>query len=312
MSEALALAAFLEATVRVATPLGLAAVGETGTERSGVINIGLEGGMLAGALASAMVALNGGPWAGMAAAALAGMLLAAVFAVVTVHLGGDQIVTGTAVTLGAVGLTGAVYRAAFGTTGAALTLPTFAPVRAPLLSDIPVAGEALFAQPWPTWFLFAVTAATWLVLSRMQVGLALRAVGEAPRAAAAAGLDVKRIRLVATLAGGALGGMAGGALVLAQAGTFAERMTAGRGFHRDRDRGAGALASFRRIGGGPRVRGGQRATIRVPGGRDRSSVPGFSDGPLRAHASCAGWGGRQGAGAGGVRKKRWVMGDGVR
>jgi ABC-type uncharacterized transport system permease subunit len=217
--------------VRVATPLGLAALGETVTERSGVINVGLEGAMLAGALAAALGAIGmGGAWGGLGAAALAGAAVAALFALVAVRFGGDQIVAGTAITLGAIGVTGAVYRAAFGVTGAALSLPTFAPVSIPGLARIPLVGHALFAQPAPTYLLFATVPCLWYLMKRTNLGLALRAAGEAPAAAAAAGLDVRRLRTGATIFGGLMGGVAGGALVLAQAGTFAEKMTAGRGF----------------------------------------------------------------------------------
>ncbi len=225
------LAAFLEATIRVATPLALAAVGETVTERSGIINIGLEGAMLTGALASALGALwLGSPWAGLAAGGLAGAAVAALFALVVVYQRGDQIVVGTAVTIGALGVTGAVYRAAFGATGAALNLPTFAPAAVPGLSAIPIVGQALFAQPAPTYLLYGLVPVVWFGLLRTQPGLAVRAAGDSPAAAAAAGLDVRRLRFGASVFGGAMGGLAGAALVLAQAGTFAERMTAGRGF----------------------------------------------------------------------------------
>ncbi len=226
-----AVAAFLEATVRVATPLGLAALGETVSEKAGVIDVGLEGAWLAGALAAAVGApALGGPWGGLLAAALAGAAVAALFALVAVGLGGDQIVVGTAITLGAIGATGALYRALFGPTGAALTLPTFAPIPLPGLSALPLVGRALFAQAAPTYLLFLLVPAGGSARGRLQLGLALRAVGEAPEAARAAGLDVRRLRIGAAIFGGALGGVAGGALVLAQAGTFAERMTAGRGF----------------------------------------------------------------------------------
>ncbi len=225
------LAAFLAARVRVATPLGLAALGETVCERSGVIDIGLEGAMLSGALAAAVAApALGGPWGGLLAAGLAGAAVAALFALVAVVLRGDQIVVGTAITLGALGLTGALYRALFGATGAALSLPTFAPLALPGLASLPLVGRALFAQAAPTYLLFLLVPAVWYALERLQVGLALRAAGEAPEAARAAGIDVTRLRVGAAVFGGLLGGVAGGALVLAQAGTFTERMTAGRGF----------------------------------------------------------------------------------
>src|SRR5262245_10809421 len=118
------LAAFLEATMRIATPLALAALGETVTERAGVINIGIEGAMLSGALASALAAFGlHSAGAGFLAAALAGILVAAVFAVCTLAIRGNQIVVGTAITLGAIGATGMIYRAAFGASGAGLSLP---------------------------------------------------------------------------------------------------------------------------------------------------------------------------------------------
>src|SRR3954465_13806441 len=116
---------FLAAAVRVATPLLFAATGETLAERSGVINLGTEGIMLAGALAAALGATAAGPWAGLAAAMLAGMCLAAVFALIAIGARADQIITGTAITLAAIGLTGTIYRKAYGDAGAGLSLPTF-------------------------------------------------------------------------------------------------------------------------------------------------------------------------------------------
>jgi simple sugar transport system permease protein len=158
------------------------------------------------------------------------MALAGVFALVAVHGGADQIITGTAVTLGAIGLTGAAYRAAFGTAGAGLSIPTLPAAELPLLSRIPIAGPALFAQPATTWLALAAVPVVWWVLFRTRPGLALRAAGESITAARAAGVRVRAARSVATIAGGAFAGLAGATLVLAQVGTFTERMTAGRGF----------------------------------------------------------------------------------
>jgi simple sugar transport system permease protein len=221
---------FLAASVRVATPLLLAALGEMLAERSGVINLGVEGAMLCGALAAALGAATGGVWTGLAASAVAGMALATVFAFVAIGARADQIISGTATTLLAVGLTGAVYHTAFGSAGAGLSLPTLAPVRIPGLAGVPLIGSALFDQPVTTYLALAAVPLCWWFLFRTHAGLALRAVGEAPEHARAAGVAARRVQFAATLAGGAFAGLAGGTLVLAQVGTFAERMTAGRGF----------------------------------------------------------------------------------
>jgi simple sugar transport system permease protein len=221
---------FFAAAVRVATPLLLAATGETVTERSGVINLGLEGMMLAGALAATLGASATGPWTGLALAVLAGMLLAAAFAAVTIAARADQIIAGTALTLGAVGLTGTIYRQAYGTGGAGLALPTLAPVPIPGLSRIPVLGPALFDQPAPTYIALVALPVVWWVLFRTRPGLALRATGEGAAMARAAGLRTGLVRSVATIIGGGFAGLAGATLVLAQVGTFAEKMTAGRGY----------------------------------------------------------------------------------
>lgn len=221
---------FLEASVRVATPLLLAALGEMLAERGGVINLGIEGAMLAGALGAALGATSAGVWGGVAAAVIAGVLLTLVFVIVSVRFQADQIITGTAITLAAVGLTGVIYRHAYGAGGAGLTLPTFAPLAVPGLSRIPIVGPALFAQSVLVYLAWAAVPCCWWLLFKTRWGLALRAAGEDPAAAAASGVRVIGVRAAAVLAGGAMAGLAGGTLVLAQVGTFAEEMTAGRGF----------------------------------------------------------------------------------
>lgn len=228
MSEQVA--AFLEATVRTATPLALAALGESIAERSGVINVGLEGVIIAGCFGAVVGARQGSVAAGVVAGVAAGVAAALVFACFVVWLRTDQIITGTALTLGALGLTGMLYRAVFGTAGAALSIPTMRPLAVPVLSAIPVIGPALFQQAAVTYMLYAAAAGTWWFLARTHAGLALRAVGEYPEAAQAAGIRPARVQGWAVLTSGALGGLAGASLVLAQVGTFAEGMSAGRGF----------------------------------------------------------------------------------
>jgi len=230
MDSEVLVAGFLAAAVRVATPLMLAATGETITERSGVINLGLEGMMLAGALAATMGATAWGPWSGVACAIVAGMILAAAFALLAVGARADQIITGTAITLAAVGLTGTVYRQAYGSGGAGLSIPTLESVAIPGLSEIPVLGMALFDQPAPTYLALLSMPLVWWVLFRTRLGLALRATGEGAAMARAAGVRTKLIRTGATIVGGGFAGLAGASLVLAQVGSFTEGMTAGRGY----------------------------------------------------------------------------------
>lgn len=221
---------FLHASVRTATPLALAAYGELVVERAGIINLGVEGAIIAGAFGALVGASAGGVGAGFAVAVLAGCATAAIIAVVVLWLRADAVIAGTAVTMLALGLTGTLYRAIFGAQGASLSVPTISPMTVPGLSRIPLAGRALFEQPVMTYALYALAALLWWWMSHTHAGLALRATGERPAAAMAAGISPVRVRAWALLFGGAMGGLAGGVLVLAQVGTFSEGMSAGRGF----------------------------------------------------------------------------------
>lgn len=226
----LTLVPFLEAAVRTATPLAFAALGELIAERAGVINLGLEGTIIAGCLGAAAAAMVGGVAFGFVGAGAAGLVMALVFAVFVVRVGTDQIITGTALTLLGLGLTGSIYHLWPAAVGVGASLPTIGPVPIPWLSAIPLVGSALFAQPLPTYalYLFLPALAWWL--ARTQAGLGLRAVGELPDAAAAAGLSPHRIRFAAICFSGMMGGLCGGTLVLVQVGAFNEGMSAGRGF----------------------------------------------------------------------------------
>ena len=221
--------ALLEASVRTATPLALAALGETVAERAGVMNIGLEGVILAGAF-GALVGAGAGTWGGVAMGLAAGVATAGVFAAFAIGARADQIIAGTAVTLLAMGVTGTLYRTIYGAAGAALTIPTVRPLPLPVLSEIPLIGRAVFAQPPFTYAVYLLIPALWWWMYRSHAGLALRAIGEAPDAARAAGIPERRVRAGAVMFGGLLGGASGASLVLAQSGTFAEGMSAGRGF----------------------------------------------------------------------------------
>jgi general nucleoside transport system permease protein len=221
---------FLAAAVRTATPLALAALGELITERGGMINISLEGSIIAGAFGAFTATAAFGLAGGYVAGAAAGLLVGLVFAVFVVALRADQIVVGAALTMAALGLTGTLYRGLYGAVSVLPSISTSAPHAVPWLVLVPWLGPAFFRQPWDTYLAYGLVPSIWWFLYRTHAGLALRAVGDAPHAAAVAGVVVGRVRTLAVAFGGMVGGLAGATLVLAQAGTFAESMSAGRGF----------------------------------------------------------------------------------
>ena len=225
-----AIGPFLEGAVRTATPLGFAALGETVVERSGVINIGLEGAIIAGAFGGFVAAGSGSVWIGFLGSAIAGVLVAAVFGLFAIRIRADQIITGTAISLLCLGLTAALYQQVYGATGAAMSIPTMPITEIPGLSSIPLLGRAFFAQPAITYALYVSVPLVWWWMYRTHEGLALRGTGEDPRAVIAAGIPARKYQWLSVLFGGAMGGIAGGVLVIAQAGSFAENMSAGRGF----------------------------------------------------------------------------------
>lgn len=202
----------LQGTVILATPLLLAALGETVVQRAGVVNVGLEGMMLVGAFGGVLTAI-GSPTAylGLLGAVGAGVALALLFALFAVRLAANQVVVGVVVNLLALGLTGTLYRARFGETGTFLRTPILPPY---LLPTFALVGVPLL------WY--------WLRYTR--AGLMLRACGEQPNATEAAGTNVLRVRLSAVLFGGAMAGLAGASLSIGTTGTFIENMTEGRGF----------------------------------------------------------------------------------
>jgi len=221
---------FLEGAVRTATPLAFAALGETVVERSGIINIGLEGAIICGAFGGLVASTHQGTWLAIVAAGISGMMVSMLFAFFVTRLRSDQIITGTAISLLSLGLTGTLYRQLYGPAGSALTTATMPVLPVPFLSSLPLIGPALFSQPPITYVLYVLVPALWWWLYRTHAGLGLRAIGENPEAAIAAGIRALSTQFAAILFGGFMGGVAGGVLVIAQAGTFAEGMSAGRGF----------------------------------------------------------------------------------
>ncbi len=225
------LESFLAAGLLLATPILLAALGELLVERTGVLNIGVEGMMLTGAFVAAVVAemsadATWGALAGMAA----GVGVGGLFAWAALVLGTDQIIVGAAINLLALGGTGALYRALYGTTGAALVLPTLPALPLPGLGAIPGIGPVLAAQNGLVYVGLALVPALAFLFRRTGLGLRLRAIGDHPRAAASLGYGVRRYKIVVLLMAGGLAGLAGATLTLAATNTFVEGVTAGRGF----------------------------------------------------------------------------------
>jgi general nucleoside transport system permease protein len=223
--------AILHSMLVAATPLLLAALGETVVERAGVINIGLEGVLLMGAFAGMIGCyFTGSPLVGVLLGALSGLLLTLLFAGLIVGFNADQIVVGVGMNLLAVGLTGVLYRGIFGVTGQALTVTTFSPLPVPFLSAIPFLGTALFQHTSFVYLAILLVPLIGFLLFHTRTGLQLQAVGEHPHAAETLGISVRWLRITALSIAGVLGGIAGSYLSLAYSNTFIENMSAGRGF----------------------------------------------------------------------------------
>ncbi|HLU55153.1 MAG TPA: ABC transporter permease [Pseudonocardia sp.] len=204
--------ATLAAAIRLAIPVAVAALGELVAERAGVLNLGLEGTMLFGALAGYLATLSGGtPWLGLGAGVLAGAACGGVLALLVVLVRADQIVTGLAFTLFAISATTYLFELSY-TIGQA-------PPRIPSLSMVPLVVIVL-----------VVLAGVWFVLGRTTAGLVLSAAGEAPEAVDALGYRIPVVRTLATVAGSSLAGLAGAMLVCGPLGLFVQNVTAGRGW----------------------------------------------------------------------------------
>jgi general nucleoside transport system permease protein len=223
--------ALLAAMLRFATPLVFAAMGGILSERSGVINIGLEGMMLMGAFFGIFGADLLGSWfLGILVGIASGALLALVHAAVSIHLRADQVVSGTAINILALGITGYVFIYHYGDQGTPGTVPRVPDLTIPLVEEIPFVGEAIGTMNWLTFAALVLVPLLTVYLFRTRSGLRLRSVGEKPRAADSVGLPVIRTRYLAVIASGALAAVGGVYLSIALLGSFSQNMTAGRGF----------------------------------------------------------------------------------
>ncbi len=224
-------AGVLAATLRLATPIALAALGGVISERSGVVNIALEGSMLVGAFFGIVAAdKTGSIVLGLAVAIVAGALLASLHAVASVSLLSDQIVSGMALNILALGLTTYLNYQLYGTTGVPATVPDLPDLVLEPLAAIPFVGAVIGHQSWLVWGGIVLLALAQGYLFRTVSGLRLRAVGEYPRAAETLGLDVRATRYAAVIASGALAALGGAYLSLSVAHGFTDGMTGGRGF----------------------------------------------------------------------------------
>lgn len=212
--------------ISAATPLLLAGIGELVVERSGVLNLGVEGMMLAGAVTAFGVTFATGSHAlGVAAAALAGMLLALIFGVLTLTLVSNQVATGLALTLFGLG-----FSALAGSGFVGSPVPTLPKLALPGLTAIPFLGPILFGQDVLVYLSVALTVGVWWFLKRSRAGMVLRACGDSDVSAHSIGYDVIRVRYLAVLFGGATSGLAGAYLSLAYTPMWVENMSAGRGW----------------------------------------------------------------------------------
>jgi simple sugar transport system permease protein len=223
--------ALIAAMLRFATPLVFGSLGGIISERSGVVNIGIEGMMLTGAFFGILGADLTGSWAlGLLVGMAAGGVLALVHAVFSITLRADQIVSGVAINLLALGITGYLFVDRYGSQGTPDDIPRAPDITLPVIGDIGFAGDAIGRANLLTWLALLTTAGLALFLFRTPLGLRLRAIGEHPRAAETVGLSVIRTRYAAVVASGVLAAIGGAYLSIGFLGSFNQNMTAGRGY----------------------------------------------------------------------------------
>lgn len=222
---------FISLVLKLAVPLTLAALAGTLSERSGVINIGLEGTMLMGAFFAAVGSgWAGNPWVGVLFALLIGVMMGLLHAFFCLTLHGHQVVIGVAVNLFATGITPLLTRLVWNREGASDTLPSIAAISIPLLKDIPVIGKLFTNQPpfvFITLFIFIVL---FIFMKRTKYGLRLRMIGDHPIGAQTQGINVKKYKYFAVMVSGSIAALGGAYLSIAHSNVFVLNMVAGRGF----------------------------------------------------------------------------------
>lgn len=221
------LTSILTRTVVAGTPLLLGTLGEIVTERAGILNLGVEGMMSFGAATGFIVTYNtGNPWLGMIAAIIAGALISVIHAFVTVSLRANQVVSGLALTMLGIGLSGLWGKPYI---GRPLTIKMNA-IAIPYLSDIPILGKVLFYQDAYFYLSVILGILVWFILKHTKAGITVRSVGENPKAAETLGINVTMVKYLCVMVGGAFAGMAGAHLSTAYSKSWIEGMTSGRGW----------------------------------------------------------------------------------
>ena len=229
--EAAFISGLIGAMMRMATPIIFATLGEILAERAGVLNLGIEGIMLMGAMTGFLVSISTGSlWFGVFMAALVGMALGLLMAFLSVHLGLSQHVSGLGITLFAAGLAMFIYRLHFGSPTVPPTVKPFQQVAIPWLSEIPIIGPGLFKQYTLTYIAWLLVPAMSILLYKTNVGLKIRTVGENPVVADTVGVNVVLTRTLCLVAGGALMGVGGAFLTLAHQNMFLIDVIGGRGW----------------------------------------------------------------------------------
>ncbi len=218
----------LFSAIRLATPYLYATMGEMFAQRSGVLNLGVDGIMLVGAYAAFFVVLNtGNLWLGVIAAAVVGLLMGLLMAFISVTLQAEQGISGIGLYMFGLGLSSLLFKVTIGTVK---TISGFRPVKIPLLGDIPVVGQILFQHSLPVYGAFLLVPLAWWVLERTTWGLKIKAVGQNPAAADSLGVSVIGVRYLCVCLGAVLAGIAGASLSIALTNLFQENLTAGLGF----------------------------------------------------------------------------------
>jgi general nucleoside transport system permease protein len=231
LNDVVVWSALFASTLRYATPLTFAAIGGMFSERSGVVNIGLEGDMLMGAFFGIWGADKTDSWeGGLVIAIAAGAVLALVHAFFCIHLRADQIVIGTAINFLALGTTGYVFVTTYGAQGAPTTIPEIPDINLGGLKNVYFVGPVFGQLNLMIWLSFALIVLSWIVMFKTPVGLRIRSVGEHPRAADTVGISVYRTRYIAVVVSGALAALGGAYLSLGFVHTFDQNITGGRGF----------------------------------------------------------------------------------